>query len=80
MALSMFNQLTYRFTCPHCGHTEAIVISRLDNVTDWPCEKCGQTTDFRVDPHKSEIEQQRHVASEHDKQERQRGKKVERLD
>jgi transcription elongation factor Elf1 len=79
MALSMFNQLTYRFTCPHCGHPEAIVLSRLDGVTEWECERCHKATDFRKEPHKSEIDTLRRTASESDKQAMQRGEKRERL-
>ena len=80
MVLSKFSQMTYRFTCPHCGHVEAIVLSRLDGVTEWKCEACPGLTDFRKEPHKSEIDQQRDTASESDKQARQRGQNVTPLD
>jgi transcription elongation factor Elf1 len=80
VVLSTFNQLLYGFTCPHCGHLEPIVISRLDKVTEWSCEKCRQSTDLSAEPHKSEIERQRDVASEIDKQARGRGQTVQRLD
>ena len=78
--LSMFNQILYPFTCPHCGHVENVVISRLDNVTDWPCGECARTTNLQTEPHTSAIADRRDTASEIDNQELQRGKNVERRD
>lgn len=79
MALSRFNELTFRFACPHCTHEEAIVLSRLDHVEEWTCEACGRRTDLRKEPYRSELAGQRDIASESDKQAMQRGEKRERL-
>ena len=80
MVLSMFNQMLFRFCCPGCGHREEIVISRLDHVSDWPCERCNLHTDLGKEPYHSEIEQLRDTASEIDKQALQAGKTIERQD
>ena len=80
MVLSMFNRIPFRFTCPKCKRLEEIVISRLDNVTEWPCEYCEERTDLTKEPYASEIERLRRTASESDKWTRQRGETVERRD
>jgi transcription elongation factor Elf1 len=80
LVLSMFSQMVYRFTCPHCGHIETIVLSRLEGATEWLCEKCGKLADMRTEPYSSQIEQQRDTASEIDKWAQQRGEQVKRLD
>jgi Zn ribbon nucleic-acid-binding protein len=46
MILSMFNRMEFPFACPKCRRVERIIISRLDNVTQWPCEHCGHRTDL----------------------------------
>jgi hypothetical protein len=79
MVLSMFNQMEFPFECPKCKRGKRIVISRLDKITQWSCE-CGQHTNLTKEPYASEIKKLRRVASEHDKQERQAGKTVERHD
>jgi hypothetical protein len=80
MVLSMFNQIALSFTCPKCKHVEGIVISRLDKITEWPCEHCRELTDLSKEPYASEIAQKRDNASESDKQQRQAGKTIEHWD
>jgi ribosomal protein L37AE/L43A len=80
MILSMFNRMEFPFACPKCRRIERIVISRLDNVTQWPCEHCGRRTDLREEPYAPQIAQLRHAASETDKRRRQEGMTVERRD
>ena len=79
MVLSMFNQLLFEFRCK-CGHVEKIMLSRLDNVASWTCESCGAGADLRTEPYATALSEQRHIASEIDKQARQSGQKIERLD
>ena len=79
MTLSMFNQLLFEFRC-QCGHIEKIVLSRLDDVTRWTCESCGHSTDVSAEPYRTTIEKLRDTASEIDKQARQRGENIERID
>jgi len=77
MAISMFDQHLFQFRC-QCGHVEPIVLGRLDDVTRWTCEMRVQhrpTAEYRA-----VIEELRDIASEIDKQVRQRGENVERID
>ena len=80
MILSMFNRMEFPFACPKCKRVERIVISRLDGVTQWPCEYCGHRTDLAEEPYAPQIAQLRRTASEADKRRRQEGMTVERRD
>ena len=73
MAISMFDQHLFQFRC-QCGHVEPIVLGRLDDVTRWT------RTDLTAEPYRAVIEELRDIASEIDKQVRQRGENVERID
>jgi transcription elongation factor Elf1 len=77
MVRTMFQQMLFRFTCKKCGHCEDIVICRLEGVSAWPCEACGDQTDVTKDPYKSEIATIKDTASEIDKQAQQRGQLIE---
>ena len=79
MAISMFDQHLFQFRC-QCGHVEPIVLGRLDDVTRWTCERCGYSTDLTAEPYRAVIEELRDIASEIDKQVRQRGENVGRID
>ena len=78
MAISMFDQHLFQFRC-QCGHVEPIILGRLDNAR-WTCERCGYSTDLTAEPYRAVIEELRDIASEIDKQVRQRGENVERID
>jgi len=80
MILSLFNRMEFPFSCPKCQRVERIIISRLDNVTLWPCEHCGHRTDLTEEPYAQQIAQLRRAASEGDKRRRQEGMTVERRD
>jgi transcription elongation factor Elf1 len=75
----MFDRLEFPFACPKCRRVERIVISRLDGVTQWVCEHCGQRTDLTEEPYAPKIAQLRRDASEIDKRRRQEGMTVERV-
>ena len=79
MAISMFDQHLFQFRC-QCGHVEPIILGRLDDVTRWTCERCGYSTDLTAEPYRAVIEELRDIASEIDKQVRQRGENVEGID
>jgi transcription elongation factor Elf1 len=75
MAVTMFDQWPFSLAC---GHT--VVLDRLDKADTWTCKECGKTTDLRVEPYRTELENDRDTANQIDKQARQRGETVVRAD
>src|SRR6266700_3337808 len=73
------HQHLFQFRC-QCDHVEPIVLGRLDDVTRWTCERCGYSTDLTAKSYRGVIEELRDIASEVDKQVRQHGENVERID
>jgi hypothetical protein len=55
MILSMFYRMDLAFAWPKCRYVERIIISRLDNVTQWSCEHCGHRTDLTEEPYAQQI-------------------------
>jgi len=58
MVLSMFNQLLVQVRCER-GHVEEIVLSRLENITSWPCGRCGHPIDLSAEPYATALREQR---------------------
>ncbi len=79
MALSMFDKQLFEFACK-CGEVEPIVLGRLDNVSAWTCRLCGSVTNLDAEPYRSGLADLREVATELDKQARQRGEVIKRID
>ncbi|MGD0533074.1 MAG: hypothetical protein ABSA62_12630 [Methyloceanibacter sp.] len=74
----MFDEQLFEFRCK-CGKVSHEVVGRLDNIDTITCPVCSHVTDLRAEPYRSRLADVRELASELDKQARQRGEIVERI-
>jgi len=78
----MFDQQLFHFTCENCGEKEPMMLSRVlkrfDSGEGWRCAACEHVSD--LEPHRAEIEKLRDIASELDKQARERGEDIWNLE
>jgi hypothetical protein len=78
----MAKETTTRFDLMYfklaCGHP--VVLGRLDEHNSWKCETCGEATDLRAEPYRTELEHDRDVAEQVDKHARERGEALVRAD
>lgn len=79
--LSWFDQHLFEFECPgpECGKVTKEVLSNLDNMRRFACSHCGLTVDLEAEPYRGALSELRRVATELDKQARQRGEVVKRI-
>ena len=78
MTLSMFDQQLFKLDCK-CGKVTEEVLSNLDRVDSFSCPVCGHTVDLKTEPYRSVLKDLRRIATELDKQARQRGETIERI-
>jgi len=78
MALSMFDQYKFKFSCD-CGHQSEELVGRLDGIDTVACPKCGKITDLREEPHATILQEIRELAAQHDNISKARGETIERL-
>jgi len=79
MAISMFDQYTFKIACQN-GHVTEETIGRFEDIDTATCSRCGAVIDLRGESYGTTIRDLRDLATELDKQARERGEIVERLD
>jgi len=79
MSISIFDQYTFKITC-QSGHVAEETIGRFEGIDTAICSRCGAVTDLRSEPYGTTIRELRELATELDKQARERGEIIERLD
>jgi transcription elongation factor Elf1 len=77
MAISRFDQYTFKITC-QCGHVSVETIGRFEGIGTATCSRCGAVIDLRSEPYGSTIRKLQELATELDKQARERGEIIER--
>lgn len=78
MAISMFDQYPMQLACK-CREPSNVTIGYFDSVPTFTCPHCGLVTDTREEPYRKFLADLRELATELDKQARQRGKVIERI-
>lgn len=79
MVLSVFDQKLFQFQC-QCGHVSEEVLGRFDGIDTLTCPLCEHITSLQDEPYRSVLADLREVATELDKQARERGEIVKRAD
>jgi hypothetical protein len=81
MTISMLDKIIFKFECPSskCGKVTEESIGELDGMERFACPACLTAVDLKTEPYRSIVNKLLDVASELDRQARERGEVVKRF-